>query len=70
MSYSIKVVRDADGLRLDVHDTMLPLIPDGTWVINGHRTPDGEAGTDSLQIVAHILDDHLSASASAANRTA
>ena len=54
MSYTFKVVKDADGVRVEApQPQMLPYIPDGTYSISGHayNGPGSSADSISVQLV-------------------
>lgn len=52
MSFSFTVVKDSDGLRLDMPNLhqALPYIPDGVYMVGGHHVLAGETGSESLSV--------------------
>lgn len=48
VSYSFRVTKDEDGIRVICPDSMLPHVPEGVFTINGHHVPAGQHGGYSL----------------------
>lgn len=68
MSYGFKVIRDADGIRLDeVSDGALEHIPHGTFTITGHHVTGapGWSRTETIGIRHADADGNHRASATA-----
>ena len=57
MSYSIKIVKDGGGLRLEpIQEAALHHIPDGMITVTGHHVPAGEQGTESYGVMVQPAD--------------
>jgi len=73
MSYTFKVIKDADGVRVeDPQPQVLATIPDGTYSISGHAYtgPGSSADSISVQLVGANGDEGRFAYASGSTRPA
>lgn len=51
MSYGFKIVKDADGLRVDdIQPAALAHIPDGTYSVSGHAYTGPGSSADSISV--------------------
>ena len=51
MSYSLRIIKDADGIRLDEGSLSASgNLPEGVLTVSGHHVGDGEIGTETISV--------------------
>jgi hypothetical protein len=68
MSYSLRIVKDAEGIRLDenAHHTLAHLPAECTLIINGHHVAAGDAGSESIGVTLAAEGNFFGANSHAA----
>jgi hypothetical protein len=55
MSFAIRIVRDDEGIHLDVPESTVPHVPHGIFMVNGHLAESAESA-DSFSASYQSVD--------------